>query len=681
METVLVLGASYSGARCAELLSQSLPPTHRVLLIDRQTHFNRTFTFPYSLSPYTHIRRADVYIFPRLSVLPNHSHKAFVPYSRLLSPRASQSTIPIPAVPPPPPIDADVKRSELEDEEERMTSTPNTTGHEVPLLRLRHGELVRLLKKKKGGGAKGLDRKRVWEWTDDSTTPLISSSTLSFPNLIPIRKEKKEEEEVPKVKITHTSSSCTGNCAGCPCSSNPNPPLPSTPTGNSIGLPTEKIASGAVESSIDEEVTLTSFSSSAGTTLRTSSSSSSLSSLSSTSAIFSSSSLLPDPSETSQSTAPSSPRHSSSSTFSRKSTESFIAPQSPTSSTVHPALWEENKEHALLRANIVKLGTKSVVLELLPDGERVEIAFSHCVLALGSTLPPVLVPPPGTTTKPALIDFLNAQHLDIQRARNVLVVGGGAAGIQYASDIKDAWPEKKVTMVHSRMRVLPEFEREVHDITMQRLEELGVEVVLGERVTIPSDGERKPQRGEKRTYVTSKGREIKDVDLLLLCTGQRPNSTLIRSSFPSSVNDSGYVKVNRHMQLVDAEGSVLGGGKVWAVGDVVDGFGAIKAGHTGWNQATICAQNILRLLQNPPAQSQQRSKPALQSYYPGVPMIRLTLGLRHSVSQIAVDGGVEVKVTVLDEPKEGEKEDTGCWRAIWRRMGWKEGEEDGDAWI
>jgi hypothetical protein len=40
-KTVVVLGAAYAGRRCAQILSSTLPPDWRLVVIDRNTHFNR----------------------------------------------------------------------------------------------------------------------------------------------------------------------------------------------------------------------------------------------------------------------------------------------------------------------------------------------------------------------------------------------------------------------------------------------------------------------------------------------------------------------------------------------------------------------------------------------------------------------------------------------------------------
>lgn len=41
MKNVVVLGGSYGGMHAAMVLARKLPPTHRVILIERNTHFNR----------------------------------------------------------------------------------------------------------------------------------------------------------------------------------------------------------------------------------------------------------------------------------------------------------------------------------------------------------------------------------------------------------------------------------------------------------------------------------------------------------------------------------------------------------------------------------------------------------------------------------------------------------------
>lgn len=80
--------------------------------------------------------------------------------------------------------------------------------------------------------------------------------------------------------------------------------------------------------------------------------------------------------------------------------------------------------------------------------------------------------------------------------------------------------------------------------------------------------------------------------------------------------------------------------RTFAVGDCADAFGAIKAGHTGWNQAEVAAKNVLRMIrweerggtvEEMEPSEKGEDVPAegykLERYEPNLPMMKLTLGL------------------------------------------------------
>lgn len=67
---------------------------------------------------------------------------------------------------------------------------------------------------------------------------------------------------------------------------------------------------------------------------------------------------------------------------------------------------------------------------------------------------------------------------------------------------------KRITLVHSRDRFLPLYKQEMHDEIVARMEKLGVEVVLGERLELPSVEEEKREGRKTRRVVTKAGKEI-----------------------------------------------------------------------------------------------------------------------------------------------------------------------------
>lgn len=86
------------------------------------------------------------------------------------------------------------------------------------------------------------------------------------------------------------------------------------------------------------------------------------------------------------------------------------------------------------------------------------------------------------STKLAGRQWLDRASAYISKVPSVLVVGGGALGIrtsgprletrmlltlfcieEFATDIADVYPEKRVTLLHSRQRLLPRFDEKMHD--------------------------------------------------------------------------------------------------------------------------------------------------------------------------------------------------------------------------
>lgn len=263
-------------------------------------------------------------------------------------------------------------------------------------------------------------------------------------------------------------------------------------------------------------------------------------------------------------------------------------------------------------------------------------------------------------TKPASIEFLQRAQKRLKEAESVLVVGGGALGIQFATDLKDLYSNKNITLLHSRMQLLPRFSEKVHDEINATMHKLNVNLILGQRLdlksTLPENAEYDEQG--RRVVKTEQGKRI-CADLVLLCTGQVPNTGLMRDLAPHAVDEkTGMVKVLRTMQVDLADSQFInqaseeqGQGRsnlphIYAIGDAADAFGAINAGHTAHWQAEVAAKNILATI---------RSEP-LTSYEPGPPAIKITLGLRHRATIM----GPEQTLTVGDDGKD-DLDAPGMW--------------------
>ncbi|KAG8933852.1 hypothetical protein FRC02_011087 [Tulasnella sp. 418] len=367
-----------------------------------------------------------------------------------------------------------------------------------------------------------------------------------------------------------------------------------------------------------------------------------------------------------------------------------------------------------IHANIVSLSQDSVVYEPItrdPETPKslVSLGFDYVVYALGAQVPsPANVwshegeshgRDRGTGvisirgTKAEGIEWFQKSQDRIKEAKSVLVVGAGAMGIQFASDIKDVYPDKRVTLIHSRNYVMPIYKKELRDIILNSLKKLGVEVILGERIDLKTAYNIQYNDKGERIVRTLNGREL-DAELVLLCTGQKPNTDLLGSFAAEAIHPihktasvlrtlqiakvpqgtpSWIAEVETLMQKLDigeepAESSVVEQEpkdnseqaalfpNVFVIGDACDGFGAIKAGHVAHHQAEVAANNIIHLIKREGAENTIEDRahgscdtskannvlkgPAgtqdtkLEEYKPGLPAIKISLGRRSYCYQL-----------------------------------------------
>ncbi|KAL1699764.1 hypothetical protein EV121DRAFT_264853 [Schizophyllum commune] len=341
-----------------------------------------------------------------------------------------------------------------------------------------------------------------------------------------------------------------------------------------------------------------------------------------------------------------------------------------------------------LTASILSLSAHSVTLDrAFPEHgfPTPEIPFEYAIYALGGSLPaPVNLWGPRLDaqlqadpkaagilgSKPNGMEWLQCAQGVIGKARSVLVVGGGALGIQLATDIADVHPKKRVTLVHSRGRFMPRFSQEMHDEIIRQLDHLNVNVHLNERIDLKSAAERKTNDKGERVVLTESGKELA-ADLILMCTGQKPNTEVLTTLDPSLLAPNGRARVTRTLQLGSPESTKLDASaspaphvdtpaslasqldalqldsqqpaspaspaypQIFAAGDCADAFNALCAGHNAYYQGQLAARNVLRLARN--EEKPDDEKEELEKYEPLPPAIKVSLGLNRGVMQSGND--------------------------------------------
>ncbi|KAI1272181.1 hypothetical protein F5Y07DRAFT_310888 [Xylaria sp. FL0933] len=310
------------------------------------------------------------------------------------------------------------------------------------------------------------------------------------------------------------------------------------------------------------------------------------------------------------------------------------------------------ERHHVVRARVSALHKDRVVLDRDWQGLR-EIPYDYLVMATGTKLRA-----PGTMQddeKPLSVKYLQDYQQRLKNAKSIAIVGGGAVGVQMATDLKETYPEKEITLIHSRDQLMPVYHSKLSDIIKARCQELGIKLVLGSRVNIPADDFQRAT-GKPITISLQNGSTL-EADIVIPATGQTPNteflSTLPASSADSLINPAnGFVRVKPTLQLQDP-----GYPHLFAVGDIADS-GAHKAARPGAAQAQVVAKNILDMVEGRQPSGEIEVNPAA---------IHLTLGLTKNLIFRNPDTSKgETEPWIV--PRDDGKRDMGI-DGIWNRRG------------
>jgi NADH dehydrogenase FAD-containing subunit len=187
----------------------------------------------------------------------------------------------------------------------------------------------------------------------------------------------------------------------------------------------------------------------------------------------------------------------------------------------------------------------------------------------------------------------------IESASSVIIVGAGAVGVELAGDTKCHFPEKSVTLVHSRdLPISGPYTNEFKQKVASELKDLGVELVFGNRVLSQSE---RTVDGKTVCYLnTNQGIEL-TADLIINCTGAgNPNTTILdlesTNDYPLLDEDQ-LVKVKPTMQLLNPKYS-----HIFAIGDIND-WQAVKLAGAAMHQGLYSAKNIKHILDTSPGEN------------------------------------------------------------------------------
>ncbi|KAL4993020.1 hypothetical protein BDV10DRAFT_200069 [Aspergillus recurvatus] len=282
----------------------------------------------------------------------------------------------------------------------------------------------------------------------------------------------------------------------------------------------------------------------------------------------------------------------------------------------------------------------------LASGKSIDYEYLACATGTWQPAPSKA----SSTEKAEACAELQASQKRIQHANRIAVVGGGPVGIQIATDIASYFPEKKVTLVHSRAQLLPNFGPRLHEHVYDTMKQLNIDVVLGERPQLNGNG----ADAGPGTLSFRDGRTAK-YDLVISCTGQRPSSGLLEKFVPAAVcPTTRQILVRPTLQIADPSNP---NPRIFALGDVAKTNGPRMA-RAARAQADVVASNILSMIHQGEAST---------SYVPQIyeSVIKLTLGRSRWIYYGQDEKGKEVSVIGAD------KDENIKVQHVWEELGVK----------
>ena len=304
----------------------------------------------------------------------------------------------------------------------------------------------------------------------------------------------------------------------------------------------------------------------------------------------------------------------------------FEVPMAAPRNLVHPEFAEQSIvpfADALpgvrhVQGKLVELSPTAGVVEAV-TGQRLQLQAQVTVLATGSRFASQLL---------RAVDGTSARRRDlyirysrcIEVAREIVIVGGGPIGVEVAGEITERHGSKQITIVEAGPRLLGGTTERAALHARRWLETRGVRVLTGERL-VEGVADPKDVFGSPGVAITSGGRRV-PYDLMIWCTGGRPNTDYLREHFASILNGQGRVKVTPELW-------VAGHPSICALGDITDLDENKMAWHVA-GQVKTAAWNIRQALAGgTDGGSFRKYRPQTDN-----PSMVVTLGSRAGVAQL-----------------------------------------------
>ncbi|KAM0246420.1 hypothetical protein ACHAP5_004734 [Fusarium lateritium] len=234
--------------------------------------------------------------------------------------------------------------------------------------------------------------------------------------------------------------------------------------------------------------------------------------------------------------------------------------------------------------------TKKATISAHLTQEKTTLEYDYLVASTGlRRVWPVV--PQSLTRKQYLLEAENHINSAQDAKHGVVVVGGGAVGIEMAAELKMVRPHLDVTLVHSRDKLLSSegLPDETKDVALELLREAGVKPLMSHRVAATNKVET-TDGSDKYEIEFTNGHKMFASQVVMAISRSVPTSTYLPSS---ALDKDGFVKIRPNLQIEEGTPNAEAH---YAVGDINNWPGIKRCGgamHHGHYAALNIHQSIL----------------------------------------------------------------------------------------
>ncbi|MCJ7839372.1 dihydrolipoyl dehydrogenase [Lederbergia sp. NSJ-179] len=203
--------------------------------------------------------------------------------------------------------------------------------------------------------------------------------------------------------------------------------------------------------------------------------------------------------------------------------------------------------------------------------------------------------------------------------KSILIIGGGAIGIEWASMLADFGVE--VTVLEYANHILPSEDQDISRELTKALKKKGVQIITGAKVL----SETMEMENEEATIKVEKNEEVKSfsAEKILVSVGREANISQIGLQNTDIRLQNHYIQVNEMMQTQNSH--------IYAIGDVV---GGLQLAHVAAHEGILAVEHMAGLNPDP---IRYEHVPKCVYSHPEVASVGLT-------ERGALDQGLQIKI-------------------------------------